>query len=89
MSVTEALELLYSSICGLEHLHKEIKCVSGSKPSMAHRDIKSKNILVNQYGRAIIADLGFAITYDSDKNQIDLPSESSKLFILSSRYTYK
>ena len=48
---------------------------------MAHRDIKSKNILVNQHGNAIIADLGFAITYDSSRNKINLPTPTSESYL--------
>lgn len=36
--------------------------VSG-KPAMAHRDIKSKNILVKRDGSCCIADLGLAVRY--------------------------
>ena len=48
-------------------------CFQGYKPKIAHRDIKSKNILVSNHGDSIIADLGFAITYDSKENKNDLP----------------
>ena len=48
-------------------------CILGYKPKIAHRDIKSKNILVSNHGDSIIADLGFAITYDSKENKNDLP----------------
>ena len=47
--------------------------ILGYKPKIAHRDIKSKNILVSNHGGSIIADLGFAITYDSKENKNDLP----------------
>ena len=47
--------------------------ILGYKPKIAHRDIKSKNILVSNHGDSIIADLGFAITYDSKENKNDLP----------------
>ena len=80
---------MFSAVSGIEHLHKEIKggakskfflslimmliSILGYKPKIAHRDIKSKNILVSNHGDSIIADLGFAITYDSKENKNDLP----------------
>ena len=51
----------------------------GYKPKIAHRDIKSKNILVSNHGDSIIADLGFAITYDSKENKNDLPQIGNTL----------
>ena len=40
-------------------------CVSllAGKPAIAHRDIKSKNILVKKNGCCCIADLGLAVRY--------------------------
>lgn len=43
------------------------------KPAIAHRDIKSKNILVKKNGTAVIADLGLAVKHDSNTNNIDIP----------------
>ncbi len=47
--------------------------VSG-KPAIAHRDLKSKNVLVKRNGMAVIADLGLAVKHDSSTNTIDIPS---------------
>ena len=85
---------MFSAVSGIEHLHKEIKggakskfltniydfsiFILGYKPKIAHRDIKSKNILVSNHGDSIIADLGFAITYDSKENKNDLPQIGNK-----------
>lgn len=46
-----------SVACGLVHLHTEIVS-SQEKPAMAHRDLKSRNILVKRNGQCCIADLG-------------------------------
>ncbi|XP_050297892.1 bone morphogenetic protein receptor type-1B isoform X3 [Anthonomus grandis grandis] len=57
---------------GLSHLHTEIFSTRG-KPAIAHRDIKSKNILVKRNGECCIADFGLAVKYLSDTNEIDVP----------------
>uniref|UniRef100_A0A2K5KKS9 receptor protein serine/threonine kinase n=1 Tax=Cercocebus atys TaxID=9531 RepID=A0A2K5KKS9_CERAT len=44
-----------------------------SKPAIAHRDIKSKNILVKKCETCAIADLGLAVKHDSILNTIDIP----------------
>ena len=54
----------------MEHLHKEINGTSGKCP-IAHRDIKSKNILVKSNGECVIADLGLAIRFDTKERVID------------------
>lgn len=68
-----SLLLMASSIAGgLTHLHTEIFGTQG-KPAIAHRDIKSKNILVKRNGECAIADFGLAVKYLSDTNEIDVP----------------
>lgn len=46
---------------GLDHLHKEI-IGKLSKPAIAHRDLKSKNILVKNDLTCCIADFGLSVT---------------------------
>ncbi|XP_064926200.1 activin receptor type-1C isoform X3 [Columba livia] len=43
------------------------------KPAIAHRDLKSKNILVKKNESCAIADLGLAVKHDSVLNTIDIP----------------
>ncbi|XP_043094196.1 bone morphogenetic protein receptor type-1B isoform X1 [Puntigrus tetrazona] len=66
------LRLAYSSVSGLCHLHTEIFGTQG-KPAIAHRDLKSKNILVKRNGACCIADLGLAVKFISDTNEVDIP----------------
>ncbi|XP_072288774.1 bone morphogenetic protein receptor type-1B isoform X1 [Eucyclogobius newberryi] len=66
------LRLAYSSVSGLCHLHTEI-CGTQGKPAIAHRDLKSKNILVKRNGTCCIADLGLAVKFISDTNEVDIP----------------
>ncbi|TRY98303.1 hypothetical protein DNTS_032803 [Danionella cerebrum] len=66
------LRLAYSCVSGLCHLHTEIFGTQG-KPAIAHRDLKSKNILVKRNGACCIADLGLAVKFISDTNEVDIP----------------
>ncbi|XP_014768852.1 activin receptor type-1 [Octopus bimaculoides] len=43
------------------------------KPAIAHRDLKSKNILVKRNITCCIADLGLAVRHDSETDKIDIP----------------
>lgn len=66
------LIMAISIVSGLSHLHTEIYGTQG-KPAIAHRDIKSKNILVKRNGECAIADFGLAVKYVSDTNTTDIP----------------
>lgn len=68
----QMLQLLAHSLsCGLAHLHQEIFSKPG-KPAIAHRDIKSRNILVKRNGQCAIADFGLAVKYNSELNEIHI-----------------
>ncbi|KAM4044612.1 activin receptor type-1-like isoform 2-T2 [Anomaloglossus baeobatrachus] len=56
------LQLAVSIIFGLVHLHVEIFGTQG-KPAIAHRDLKSRNILVKSNKQCCIADLGMVEDY--------------------------
>uniref|UniRef100_A0A673CMW7 Activin receptor type-1C n=1 Tax=Sphaeramia orbicularis TaxID=375764 RepID=A0A673CMW7_9TELE len=73
VSVEGMIVLALSIASGLAHLHMEIIGTQG-KPAIAHRDLKSKNVLVKKNGTAVIADLGLAVKHDSNTNTIDIPS---------------
>jgi len=60
---------------GLAHLHIEISGTQG-KPGIAHRDLKSKNILVKANLTCCIADLGLAVKHDFQTDQVDMAQNS-------------
>lgn len=46
------------------------------KPAIAHRDLKSKNILVKSNGTCAIGDLGLAVRYDVAEDRVDMASNN-------------
>ncbi|XP_068777254.1 serine/threonine-protein kinase receptor R3 isoform X2 [Struthio camelus] len=65
------LGLASSIICGLVHLHVEIFGTQG-KPAIAHRDLKSRNILVKSNQQCCIADLGLAVMHSQGSDYLDI-----------------
>ncbi|XP_015601169.1 activin receptor type-1 [Cephus cinctus] len=59
----QTLNICLSISNGLLYLHTEIHGTRG-KPAMAHRNLKSKNILVKTNGSCVIADFALAATQD-------------------------
>ena len=72
------IRLCYSFACGLTHLHTEIKGTN-SKHAIAHRDIKTRNILVKRDGTCAIADFGLAVRFESDKDDVDYGSPNQRV----------
>lgn len=54
-------QMTLTIVRGLSHLHTEIEKGDQFKPTIAHRDINSRNILVNPDNTCVVGDLGFAI----------------------------
>ncbi|XP_018425880.1 PREDICTED: serine/threonine-protein kinase receptor R3 [Nanorana parkeri] len=67
----DCLQLAASIICGLVHLHVEIFGTQG-KPAIAHRDLKSRNILVKSNKQCCIADLGLAVMHSQNGDYLDI-----------------
>lgn len=44
------------------------------KPAIAHRDLKSKNILVKSNLSCVIGDLGLAVRHNVASDSVDVPS---------------
>ncbi|KAJ8932328.1 hypothetical protein NQ314_014747 [Rhamnusium bicolor] len=89
---SKTLLIMSQSIArGIAHLHTEIFGFRLSifqvqgKPAIAHRDVKSKNILVKRNGECCVADFGLAVKFDSSTNEIDVPPterSGTKRFVL-------
>ncbi|KAH0629189.1 hypothetical protein JD844_011068, partial [Phrynosoma platyrhinos] len=71
LDVETCLRLAFSIICGLLHLHVEIFGTQG-KPAIAHRDLKSRNILVKNNKQCCIADLGLAVMHSQSSDFLDI-----------------
>lgn len=67
----DMITICLSIASGLVHLHTEIFSTE-SKPAIAHRDLKSKNILVRENGTCVIADFGLAAIHTQATSKLDL-----------------
>lgn len=67
----QMMKICLSAANGLAHLHTEIFGTQG-KPAIAHRDIKSKNVLMKVNGSCVIADFGLAVTHVQSTGVLDV-----------------
>ncbi|XP_054780106.1 probable LRR receptor-like serine/threonine-protein kinase At1g05700 isoform X2 [Prosopis cineraria] len=58
----QRLQIAVDAAEGLEYLH------TGCKPPIVHRDVKSQNILLNEYFRGKIADFGLSRIFPDDSD---------------------
>lgn len=70
------LQMMISIISGLTYLHSEDLVSQNKKPIIAHRDLKSRNVLVKQDLTCCIGDFGSAVAFH---NQLYEGNNTSKL----------
>jgi len=65
VSLDDLTKISLGIAAGLTHLHTEIPSTRGSgiKPAIAHRDFKSKNVLIKADNTACIGDFGLALQF--------------------------
>lgn len=73
VSFPHMLHIANGIACGLTHLHDQLspRGNDGFKPTVAHRDFKSKNVLLKQDLTACIADFGLALVFDQNQGPIE------------------
>jgi len=71
VDTTTMVRMALSIATGLSHLHMDILGTQG-KPAIAHRDLKTKNILVKSNRMCAIGDLGLAVRYDAAVDTVDI-----------------
>ncbi|XP_030611985.1 activin receptor type-2B-like isoform X1 [Archocentrus centrarchus] len=69
VSWSELCHIAESLACGLAYLHEDIPRLKGEgpKPAIAHRDLKSKNIMLRSDLTAVIGDFGLAVLFEPGK----------------------
>merc|ERR1719228_1276842 len=75
LSANQMVTMAMSIATGLAHLHMEIIGTQG-KPAIAHRDLKSRNILVKRDLTCAIADLGLCVRHKPENDEVDIPINS-------------
>ena len=65
----QLITMALSISTGLAHLHMPIVGTQG-KPAIAHRDLKSKNILVKRDLTCAIGDLGLCVKHIAETDQV-------------------
>ncbi|XP_034416003.1 activin receptor type-2B-like isoform X2 [Cyclopterus lumpus] len=65
VSWSELCHIGESMACGLAYLHEDIPLLKGegAKPAIAHRDFKSKNVMLRSDLSAVIGDFGLAVRF--------------------------
>ena len=65
VSWKDLCSIAFGMTCGLNYLHEEQSV--GIKPAIAHRDIKSKNVLIKSDLTPCLADFGLALVFEQGK----------------------
>lgn len=76
---SELCKIAESMARGLTHLHEEFPATKadGLKPAVAHRDFKSKNVLLKSDLTACIADFGLALIFEPGENVFQINSNNN------------
>ena len=72
---SQLITMAISIATGVSHLHMPIIGTRG-KPAIAHRDLKTSNILVKKDLTCAIADLGLCVKHDTETDTVNLPMNS-------------
>ena len=82
LSPAQVVQFARTTASGLAFLHSELRTNETQKPSIAHRDLKSRNILVKADMTCCIADFGLAVRHDTVEHLIDIaPNSKQGLFV--------
>ena len=83
ISSQQLLRMMSSVINGISFLHMPVTSTfkEREKPAIAHRDIKTKNILVKRDGSCCIADFGLSLRSDSYKKKPLDPIKGTKRYM--------
>ena len=71
-TLDQMFEMFISIVNGIVHLHTETFSQK-HKPAVAHRDLKSKNILMRSFSSCVIADFGLSVTHTQSTGMVDIP----------------
>ena len=71
LTTTELHKIILSIANGLQYLHLDVTTGDIPKPGIAHRDLKSQNILVKSDGSCCIADFGLALRHNLKDGSVD------------------
>uniref|UniRef100_A0A1I7XSS7 receptor protein serine/threonine kinase n=1 Tax=Heterorhabditis bacteriophora TaxID=37862 RepID=A0A1I7XSS7_HETBA len=86
VDIKTLIKMVRSIANGLSFLHTELSGGKQNKPAIAHRDIKSKNILVKRNLTCVIADLGLAVRYEG--GHINLPNSNKCGTVVSVQHSH-
>lgn len=81
VSMVECSKMIAGFLNGLAFLHEEIATGLRIKPTIIHRDFKSKNVLIKDNLTACISDFGLAMKYDQGTLADDLHGQVSYLTV--------